>query len=68
MAETDQWLPKTGDQELTTGRNEGISRVDGSSLHLHCGDGYPGEYFCQKSSNHRFKMGASYHIHIIPQR
>ena len=34
MAETYQWLPKTGGQELTTGRQEGLSRVDGNSLHL----------------------------------
>ena len=68
MAETYQWLPKTGGQELTTGRQEGLSRVDGNSLHLHCGDGFvKSEYLCQKSSNHTLKMGGSYHMYIIFQ-
>lgn len=68
MAETYQWLPKTGGQELATGRQEGLSRVDGNSLHLHCGDGFvKSEYLCQKSSNHRLKMGGSYHMYLIFQ-
>lgn len=68
MAETYQQLPKTGGQELTTGRQEGLSRVDGNSLHLRCSDGFAkSEYLCQESSNHRLKMGGSYHMYIIFQ-
>ena len=39
-------------REWSKERQAGISRTDGNIACLDCGNGYPGEYTCQHSSNY----------------